>query len=131
MAQHQGTLEDVMGPEPLRILADRVAPMHWMLVHEAVARCGNAEVVAHNVPASGLGAAIEVYAPDVLILGAQDTLDRPDLIDAWMHAGRPRRRIITLYDGPALIQLREWRLAVETLENATLGALCAAIEGSR
>lgn len=117
-----------MGSAPLKILADQVATMHWMLVSEAISRCENARVVAHNVPTENLEAAIETHAPEVLILGAPDTVRRPDILENWMQEGRPHHRIITLFDGPSQIQLREWRLAVEVLTDATVDSLCAAIE---
>ncbi|WP_299628778.1 hypothetical protein [uncultured Tateyamaria sp.] len=118
-----------MGAAPLKILADQVATMHWMLVSEAIARCANAEVVAHNVPTENLEAAIATHTPEVLILGAADTVRRPDILEKWMQSGGPDRRIITLFNGPAQIQLREWRQEVATLNDISVGSLCAAIEG--
>ena len=32
------TSEEVMGSEPLRIIADRIAPLQWMLLSEAISR---------------------------------------------------------------------------------------------
>lgn len=103
--------------------------MHWMLLSEAISRCENASVDAHNIPASELDTAIRIHAPDVLILGAPDTLGRPELLDELMNTAGPMRRIIALLDGPSLIQLREWRVATETLRDVSLNSLCAAIEG--
>lgn len=120
-----------MASAPLRILADRVAPMHWMLIEEAIQRCENAKVVARDVPAGDLARAIRTHTPDVLILGAPEPLDRPELFETWMTAGRPRRKIITLFDGPSRIQLQEWRIAVDFLDDVSLDSLCAAIEGGR
>jgi hypothetical protein len=128
MVQHLAQMENAMGAAPLKILADRMATMQWMLISEALSRCENVRVVAHSVPTEDLEAAIATHAPEVLILGAPETVRRPDILDSWMQSGRPSRRIITLFDGPSMIQLRQWRLAVETLTDATVDKLCAAIE---
>jgi AmiR/NasT family two-component response regulator len=124
-------MEGAMASAPLRILADRVAPMHWLLIEEAIRNCENAEVVARDVPPAELEAAIRAHEPDVVILGAPEPLDRPELFEDWINAARPRRKLITLVDGPSLIQLREWRLTVDVLEDVSLNSLCAAIEGGR
>ncbi len=117
--------------EPLRILADQIALMHWGLVREAIDRCANATVVARDVPANQLDHAIRTLSPDVLILGASDTLQTPSILEDWMQSERPTRRIIALFDDPAQIELREWRIEVDTLHDLSLDKLCAAIEGRR
>jgi hypothetical protein len=116
---------------PLKILAVRVAPMHWLLNEEAIRNCENAEVVARDVPPAEFEAAIRVHVPDVVILGTPEPFDRPELFEDWINAARPRRKVITLVEGPSLIQVREWRLAVNVLEDVSPNALCAAIEGGR
>ncbi|MDJ0628964.1 MAG: hypothetical protein QNJ44_11950 [Rhodobacter sp.] len=105
--------------------------MHWLLIEEAIERCPNAEVVAHNLPSDRLETAIEEHAPDVIILGTKDAEDELGVFERWLDAGRKTRRIITLFDGPSLIQLREWRLAVEFISDVSVNSLRDAIEGGR
>ena len=112
----------------LKILADQIAPMQWMLVQTAIERCQNASVVARGVPVEQLSSALEVHEPDVLILGGAETLSRPELFEPWLQDQRPARRIITLFDGPQSIELRHWQVSTHVLSNPSLGVLARAIE---
>jgi len=118
-----------MDAAPVSILADRMARMQWQLIGEAIARCPDARVVANEVEASELEDAIARFEPEVLILGATETRERSDLLKRWLHRTAPRRRIITLFDGPGVVRLRRWRLVEERLENVSIDGLCAAIQG--
>ena len=118
-----------MNPAPLKILADRIAPMQWDLIQEAIAQCNGATVVAEGVRPSDLASAISQHDPDVLILGDSGTKNRFELVDTWMMSALRQRRILTLFDGPATMSLTEWRLSHQSLTDLTLGALCDAIEG--
>ena len=118
-----------MSSRPVTVLADRIPPLQWSLIEEAITQCANVRVVAKDIPASELRGAIDRFVPDVLILGARETFELSSLLEDWISSAAPKRRIITLFDGPRVMQLREWRLAVETLDDISIESLCAAIEG--
>ncbi|RKF14898.1 hypothetical protein D6850_08490 [Roseovarius spongiae] len=103
--------------------------MHWTLVKEAIARCENAKVVAHDVAPENMETALRNHAPDVLILGAQVAPAQRALLEDWLQGGWSRRKVITLFDDPSLGELREWRLVVESLTDISLNSLCTAIQG--
>ncbi len=119
-----------MAMEPLRILADRIVPLHWGLIAEAIDRCENVEVVARDVSPAEMPAALQLHTPDILILAAPDLPDQPELLDDWLRSGRPARRIMTLTRDPSVVQLRRWRLDEVTLRDVSLDSLCDAIRGA-
>lgn len=120
-----------MPPEPQKILADRIAPMQWALINEAIMQCHGVQVVANDIPASALADAVGRYDPDLLILGNKDTQRSIEFVHRWLQSASPRKRVLTLFEGHAAFQLSEWRIVQETLTDLSLGALRDVIEGRR
>lgn len=120
-----------MPTQPKRILADRIAPMKWSLINEAIVQCHNVEVVANDVASSALSDAIRELHPDILILGNAKSEPQLDFVDDWLLSHRPPKRVLTLFGAYVEVQLAEWRVVHETLGDLSLSALRDVIEGRR
>jgi len=115
----------------ISILADRIPAMRWGLVAEAISLCPGADVVARDVPTGDLIDAVGLWHPDVVILGAPETLARGAEFAELLGPPGRTRRIITLFDRERVGQIREWRRSVSIVEHLSITSLCATICGNQ
>lgn len=113
----------------ISILSDRMPAMRWGLVAEAIALCPGANVVARDVPTCDLVEAVGLWHPDIVILGAPETLARGSEFAELLASPGKTRRIITLFDQERVGQVREWRRSVSVVEHLSITSLCATIRG--
>lgn len=114
----------------IAILADCIPAMRWGLVAEAIALCPGAEVVARNVPTDRLVETVERCSPDIILLGAPETLARGAGFAELLGPAQRSRRIITLFDGERAGRVHEWRHSTSVIEHLSIASLCATISGS-
>jgi hypothetical protein len=118
----------VDGPD-IDILIDQVPAMMLGIIREVVAQCPRARVVAENVPAAEIAAAVERHRPDVVILGNARALGEPADVAYLLGPPSPPWRIVTLFDQDRHAHLHRWERSVTVVDRPSSATLRAAILG--
>ncbi|HEX8224043.1 MAG TPA: hypothetical protein VF605_09525 [Allosphingosinicella sp.] len=113
----------------VEILIDQVPAMLMGIIREVVAACPSVRVVAENVAAADVPAAVERYRPDVVILGNAGALGDEAEVARLLGQPRPPCRIVTLFDEDRTARLHQWKRSVTVVERPSTATLRAAILG--
>ena len=111
------------------ILIDRVPAMMLGIIREVVAQCPRTRVVAENVPAAEIAAAVQHHRPDVVILGNARALGETEDVARLLGPPSPPWRIVTLFEQDRHARLHRWEHSVTVVDQPTSATLRAAILG--
>lgn len=118
-----------MNGRDIAILIDQAPPMMMGIIREVVSQCPGARVVAENVPAVDIAAAVELHRPDVVILANAAAFGEPDEVAGLLGPPTPPWRVVTFLDGDRSARLHRLERSITVVDHPSSATLRAAILG--
>jgi len=119
-----------VGVHDINVLLDRMPPLLLAIAEEVMATCPQISIVARDVAAADLPAAVAAKRPDVVLLGSASSVGNDDTIGRLLGPADANRRIVTIFGTDRTAHLHAWRHSVTILDHLSVDLVRSAILGT-